>query len=76
MSKIIWLTDIHFGVRGNSMIFQDNMNLFFENQLYPFIKENDVVSVNILGDVVDKRTSINFQILSDVNDNFLLSCII
>ena len=61
--KIALITDTHFGARGDSILFYDYMMEFYNNVFFPYLKDNNIENVIHLGDVVDRRKFINFNIL-------------
>jgi DNA repair exonuclease SbcCD nuclease subunit len=68
--KIAMITDIHFGVRNDSKFFHDNLFKFIENTFLPYIKENNIKTLLILGDTWDRRKYINFYTFHDVRKRF------
>lgn len=69
----IWLiTDLHFGVRSNSLDWLDIQKDYYYNYFIPFLathkKENDVLF--ILGDLFDNRQSLNLLIMNVAIDIF------
>lgn len=64
--NIIMLSDIHFGVRNNSIEWSENISDYFYNFFIPFIEKNsnENTSIIITGDVFDSRQSIDIRILS------------
>ena len=68
--KIAILNDTHFGVRNDSPLFLDYFFDFFENQFFPYIKENNIKTVLHLGDFMDRRKFVNFNTLSSVKNRF------
>lgn len=71
MSKVILLGDTHFGVRGDSQIFRDHQNLFFEEIFFPYCIENNIKEVWQFGDFFDKRKTINFMTLYNTRKTIL-----
>jgi len=69
MSKVILLGDSHCGVRGDSQIFRDYQNLFFEDIFFPFCVENNIKEVWQFGDFFDKRKTVNFMTLQNTRLN-------
>jgi DNA repair exonuclease SbcCD nuclease subunit len=61
--KIIILGDTHFGVRGDSLDFHKYYEKFYDNILFPFMKENDIDVIFQLGDLFDRRKFINYNSL-------------
>jgi DNA repair exonuclease SbcCD nuclease subunit len=67
----ILLTDTHFGVRQNSILWLKSQMKFFYEQLIPFIKnQKEGVFIYHLGDLFDSRSSINPFIANQVRELF------
>jgi len=69
--KAIILNDTHFGYKNDSPIMLEYFLSFFENQLFPYIKENNIKTIFHLGDLFDRRKYINFKTLNQVQKRFL-----
>ena len=69
--KIALITDTHFGARGDSMLFYDYMMEFYNEVFFPYIDEKKINTVIHLGDVVDRRKFINFNVLHRFKKDFL-----
>lgn len=70
--KFILFTDLHFGVKNNSMTWFRSQYDFIDKQLIPFIKDLDEDVITIcLGDVFDSRSSVNTYIAQEVKDLFI-----
>lgn len=67
-NKVALLADLHFGIHKNSDAFWKSQYDFFEYQFIPYIIENKIYKVIILGDVFDNRTSLNIKLKNDVLD--------
>ena len=67
--KIAILNDSHFGARGDNQLFLDYFLDFFENQFFPYIKENNITEVLHLGDLMDRRKFVNFNTLTTVRND-------
>jgi DNA repair exonuclease SbcCD nuclease subunit len=65
MSKVLFITDQHFGVRSDSNHFSHYFERFYNKELLPFIDKHKIERVIDLGDTVDRRKYINFKTLSD-----------
>lgn len=68
--KAIILNDTHFGYKADSVIVLEYFLQFFEQQLFPYIKENNIKTIFHLGDVFDRRKYINFKTLYEVRKRF------
>lgn len=68
--KLAIVTDIHFGVRNDRKLFLDNQLQFFDEQFFPYLTENNIEEVCILGDTFDRRKYINFNTLHRLREEF------
>ena len=69
--KIALITDTHFGARNeNSALIRHTTN-FFKDTFWPYIDEYDIKTIIHLGDLVDKRKSINFLTLNNLRKSFI-----
>lgn len=68
--KIALISDIHFGVRKNNEVFLDSQIRFFEEQFVPYLKQNGIDHIFILGDLFDNRSSTNTKVMNAVYDIF------
>ena len=71
MNKIAIINDTHFGVRNDSSFFLEKCLSYFENVVFPYIKENNITHMIHLGDFFDRRKYINFNTLREVRQRFL-----
>jgi DNA repair exonuclease SbcCD nuclease subunit len=69
--KIALITDTHFGARGDSLLFLDYMMEFYNNVFFPTLEERGIDTVIHLGDIVDRRKFINFNILNCFKNEFI-----
>jgi DNA repair exonuclease SbcCD nuclease subunit len=63
LTKIAVITDTHFGARGDSQIFLENQQRFFENVFFDKIDELDIKHILHLGDTFDRRKFVNYNVL-------------
>lgn len=69
--KKYMITDTHFGVRQNSIVWLKSQMKFFYDQFIPNIKkEKEIVNIYHLGDLFDSRSSINPFVASQVRQLF------
>ena len=65
--KLLLISDLHFGISANSLLFQNIQKEYYEDFLIPFLKQQDKdTALFILGDVFDCRHSINVGVLNYV----------
>ena len=69
--KIALITDTHWGARNDSLLFYDYMMKFYDNIFFKELKDRHINTVIHLGDVVDRRKFINFNILHKFKNGFL-----
>lgn len=70
MSKIAFITDIHFGCRGASTYFIDRYKLFFEKIFFPYLIEHNIKTVVCLGDTWEDRKNLNVNALTAAREMF------
>jgi len=69
--KICLLNDTHFGARGDSQLFFDYFMKFFDDVLFPYLKENEIKTILHAGDFMDRRKYVNYNILNQVRTRFV-----
>lgn len=65
MNKVVLISDLHFGVHKNSDIFLNNQVNYFNNEFIPYLLENKIEKIFILGDVFDNRSAINVKVQNE-----------
>jgi len=60
--KIALLNDTHFGVRNDSMIFDDFLHKFYEEVFFPYLDEHNIKTLIHLCDVVDRRNILTLEL--------------
>jgi DNA repair exonuclease SbcCD nuclease subunit len=68
--KIAVITDLHFGCRGDSLIFLDNQEKFYSEIFFPTIDELGITTVLNLGDTFDRRKYVNYVTLDRARTMF------
>lgn len=61
--KVAVITDQHFGVRGDSVLFLDYYEKFYRDVFFPTLDARDIKIVLDLGDTFDRRKYINYLTL-------------
>jgi DNA repair exonuclease SbcCD nuclease subunit len=64
--KIALISDIHYGVKGNSETYLSIIEDFFLNTLSNVLKDREITDVRILGDLFDNRNTINIRTVNTV----------
>lgn len=59
--KVALIADTHFGTKKSDKTFQDSQLRFFNEQFVPELKEKNIDTVIICGDVFDTRQTVNVQ---------------
>lgn len=58
--KIAIITDTHWGVRNDNVVFANHISSFYAEQFFPYIDQHGIDTVFHLGDVCDRRKYINY----------------
>jgi len=61
--KIAIVGDCHFGMRGDSLHFHNYYKKFYQETLFPTLKEMGVNQIIQLGDLFDRRKYVNYNTL-------------
>src|SRR5574344_1629757 len=69
-SKVIILGDIHFDVSNGNQAVLDNQLKFFTEQLFPYMKENNIKTIIQLGDLMDNRNKVSVNVTYYLNKYF------
>ena len=68
--KIALINDTHWGARNDSPAFISYFNRFYDEIFFPYLQENNIKTIIHLGDVVDRRKFINFQVAHNFQKKF------
>ena len=69
--KAAIITDIHYGIRQDSQVFHDNYKSFLDNIFFPTLQSQQIDTIFMLGDLVERRQSINVQTAKRLREDFL-----
>ena len=69
--KVALLADDHWGARGDSVIFADNLDTFYRETFWPYVDEFKIKDIIHLGDVFDKRKFVTFNTAHRLRRNFI-----
>lgn len=64
--KFIAIGDLHFGIKGFNQGFLDNQLKFFHEQLFPYMRENNIDTIVQLGDFLDNRTQMDIHVFDRI----------
>jgi DNA repair exonuclease SbcCD nuclease subunit len=67
--KVIFLGDTHFGCRSGSMSLHNRFELFYDN-LFEYMKTNNIDTIIQFGDIFDQRRGIGYAILQKIKKIF------
>lgn len=70
MSKILIVTDLHFGAKNDNVKMLDYFDKFYSGTLFPYIDKHKIDTVFCLGDTFDRRKFINFNTLQRSENMF------
>lgn len=68
--SILFLGDLHIGARNSNPVLFKMMKSFFSDFLFPYIKKNNIKTVIQLGDIHDKRKSVDFVVAEYIINTF------
>ena len=63
MSKVLLITDQHFGVRNDNLHYVERYRKFYTEVVLPKIDEEGITEILNLGDTFDRRKGVNFASL-------------
>ena len=64
------MSDIHFGARNDSDFFLQSFLTFSKQIFFPYLVDNDISTVLLLGDIWDRRKYVNFNTLHKARTEF------
>lgn len=69
--RIAIIADTHFGARKQDLGLLDHFCRFYDEVFFPYLEDNDIRHVIHLGDLVDQKKGIGFQVMSRMRTHFL-----
>ena len=69
--KVALITDTHFGARNDNQVIQEHINQFFGEVFFPYLDEHNIKTVIHLGDLMDKRKTVSYLTLNNLQNNFM-----
>lgn len=69
--KIALITDTHWGIRNDNVVFLENNKKFMDNIFLPYLDNFKIKRIIHLGDIVDRRKYINYFTAKRLREDFL-----
>ena len=69
-SRIVILTDTHFGARKGNQLFHEYFQKFYEEIFFPYLDSNGITTVVHCGDCFDNRKTIDYWSLNWAKEHF------
>lgn len=69
--KICLISDTHWGIRGDNIAFHNYFKESLDTFFFPILREQGIKNIIHLGDLVDKRRTINFMTARRLRNDFL-----
>tara|TARA_B100000085_G_scaffold282135_1_gene310091 strand:+ start:1720 stop:2763 length:1044 start_codon:yes stop_codon:yes gene_type:complete len=69
--KIALVNDTHFGCRNDNPNYHEYIYKFWQEQFFPYLRENNIDTIIHLGDVLDRRKYVNFKTLQEFNEKIV-----
>jgi len=70
MSRVVILTDLHFGFKRQSAVFHDYFLKFYNDVFFPFLEKNNITTVVDMGDTFDNRKTLDLTTIDWAKTNF------
>jgi hypothetical protein len=70
MSRVVILTDLHFGFKRQSAVFHDYFLKFYNDVFFPFLENNNITTVIDMGDTFDNRKTLDLTTIEWAKTNF------
>lgn len=72
IQSAILIGDTHFGIKNFNLEFFNNQLKFFEKQIIPYMKQNNIQHLIQTGDLLDNRTTMDIKFLDTLYNNFVV----
>jgi len=69
--NIAIITDTHFGARNDNVNFSEYFYKFYEEQFFPYLKENNIKHCLHLGDIMDRRKYVSYRTAQNFRERFI-----
>lgn len=64
--KVLFLGDLHLGIKKSSFEFFNNQMKLFEEQIFPYMIKHNIKHIFQYGDFFDHRTSVDIRLLKEI----------
>jgi UDP-2,3-diacylglucosamine pyrophosphatase LpxH len=71
LTKLALIGDTHWGVRGDHPLFLNKNKEFFDNIVFPYIRENNIQHAVHLGDLLDRRKYTNNNTANRLRNDYI-----
>lgn len=72
--KIAVINDTHFGARNDNQVFAQHFKKFYDEVFFPTLRDQNIDTVFVVGDLIDRRKYINFVTLNHIKETFMEPC--
>lgn len=69
-NKIAVITDLHLDAHKGDERYWNYFSKFYNKTFFPYLKEHNIEDILILGDVIDNRKMIDFNVLRRIREEF------
>ena len=69
--NIAIIGDTHFGARNDNVNFSEYFYKFYEEQFFPYLKENNIKHCIHLGDIMDRRKYVSYRTVKEFREKFI-----
>ena len=69
--NIAIITDTHFGARNDNTNFSEYFYRFYEEQFFPYLKDNNIKTCLHLGDIMDRRKYVSYRTVKELRERFI-----
>ena len=70
MSRVVIISDSHFGFKRQSTVFHDYFLKFYNDVFFPFIEEHNITTIVDMGDTFDNRKTLDLTTVEWAKTNF------
>ena len=68
--RVAIVNDLHYGARGGNLVFEAELKRFINQELLPYLKEEEIKVLVVAGDLFDNRKSVSVRTLNLAKELF------